>query len=62
MKILQVVQGFPPQQRAGTQIYTYYLSKELAKKHEVHVFYPFLISAIILFLYFLNYILYRALI
>ncbi|RLA82062.1 MAG: hypothetical protein DRG31_07885, partial [Deltaproteobacteria bacterium] len=40
MKILQVVHGFPPRQRAGTEIYTYYLSKELAKRHEVHVFYP----------------------
>ncbi|NJE12849.1 glycosyltransferase family 4 protein [Thermococcus sp. LS2] len=40
MKILQVVHGFPPKQRAGTEIYTYYLSKELAKRYEVHVFYP----------------------
>jgi len=40
MKILQVVHGFPPKQRAGTEIYTYYLSKELAKSHEVHVLYP----------------------
>lgn len=40
MKILQVVHGFPPKQRAGTELYTYYLSKELAKKHEVHVLYP----------------------
>jgi len=40
MRILQVVHGFPPKQRAGTEIYTYYLSKELAKRHEVHVFYP----------------------
>jgi len=40
MKILQVVHGFPPKQRAGTEIYTYYLSKELAKRHEVHVLYP----------------------
>ncbi|XRP97073.1 glycosyltransferase family 4 protein [Methanocaldococcus sp. 16A] len=40
MRILQVVHGFPPKQRAGTEMYTYYLSKELAKKHEVHVFYP----------------------
>lgn len=40
MKILQVVQGFPPKQRFGTQIYTYYLSKELAKRHDVYVFYP----------------------
>ncbi|MBP1911657.1 glycosyltransferase family 4 protein [Thermococcus stetteri] len=40
MKILQVVHGFPPKKRAGTEIYTYYLSKELAKRHEVHVLYP----------------------
>ena len=40
MRILQVVHGFPPKQRAGTEIYTYYLSKELAKNHEVHVLYP----------------------
>lgn len=40
MKILQVVHGFPPKQKAGTEIYTYYLSKELARKHEVHIFYP----------------------
>ncbi|NJE06962.1 glycosyltransferase [Thermococcus sp. M39] len=40
MRILQVVHGFPPKQRAGTEIYTYYLSKELAKRHEVHIFYP----------------------
>ena len=40
MRILQVVHGFPPKQRAGTEIYTYYLSKELAKRYEVHVLYP----------------------
>lgn len=40
MKVLQVVHGFPPKQRAGTEIYTYYLSKELAKNHDVHVIYP----------------------
>ena len=40
MRVLQVVHGFPPKQRAGTEIYTYYLSKELAKNHEVHVLYP----------------------
>jgi len=42
MKILQVVHGFPPKQRGGTEIYTYYLSKELAKSHEVHILYPIL--------------------
>jgi len=40
LKILQVVHGFPPKRKAGTEIYTYYLSKELAKRHQVHVFYP----------------------
>ena len=40
MKVLQVVHGFPPKQRAGTEIYTYHLSKELAKNHEVYVLYP----------------------
>lgn len=39
MKILQVVDGFPPKLLGGNRIYTYYLSKELAKKHEVHIFY-----------------------
>jgi len=40
MKILQVVHGFPPRNRAGTEIFTYDLSKELNKNHEVYVFYP----------------------
>jgi len=40
VKIFQVVHGFPPKQRAGAEIYTYYLSKELAKSHEVHILYP----------------------
>jgi glycosyltransferase involved in cell wall biosynthesis len=40
MKILEVVHGFPPRNRAGTEILTYNLSKELAKRHEVHVLYP----------------------
>ena len=40
MRILQVVHGFPPKRRAGTELYTYYLSKELVKKHEIHIFYP----------------------
>jgi len=38
--VLQVVHGFPPKQRAGTEILTYNLSKKLAKNHEVHVFFP----------------------
>jgi glycosyltransferase involved in cell wall biosynthesis len=40
MRILQVVHGFPPRQRTGTETLTYNLSKELAKRHEVHVLYP----------------------
>ena len=40
MKILQVVHGFLPERRGGTEIYTYNLSKELSKNHEVHIFYP----------------------
>ncbi len=39
MKILQVVHSFLPQNMAGTEIYTYNLSKELSKKNEVFVFY-----------------------
>lgn len=35
MKILYVVHGFPPQTRAGTEVYTLNLAKEFAKKHEV---------------------------
>lgn len=40
MRILQVVHGFPPKQKTGTETLTYNLSKELSKKHEVHVFHP----------------------
>lgn len=32
MRILQVVNGFPPMNLAGTEIYVYNLSKELGKK------------------------------
>ena len=39
MRILQVVHSFPPHNMAGTEIYTYNLSKELSKKSEVFVFY-----------------------
>lgn len=38
MKILQVVHGFPPYNIAGTEIYTYNLTRELSKKNEVFVF------------------------
>ena len=40
MRILQVVHGFPPESRAGVELYTYGLAKELSKRHEVHVVYP----------------------
>jgi len=40
IRILQVVHGFPPKNLAGTEIYTYFLSKELSRRHDVHVFYP----------------------
>ncbi len=38
MKILQVVHYFLPRHRAGTEIYTYHLAKELAKRHQVFIF------------------------
>lgn len=38
MKIVQVIHGFPPDNVAGSEVYTYALSRELAKEHEVHVF------------------------
>jgi len=38
MKILQVVQDFPPNNTAGVEVYTYNLSKRLAKKHKVFIF------------------------
>lgn len=38
MKILHVVHGFPPHSMAGTEIYTYNLSEELLRSHEVSVF------------------------
>jgi glycosyltransferase involved in cell wall biosynthesis len=40
LKILEVVHGFPPTSLAGVEVLTYNLAKELAKRHEVHVFYP----------------------
>ncbi|MGH7801327.1 MAG: glycosyltransferase [Thermodesulfobacteriota bacterium] len=39
MKIVQVIHGFPPYNTAGSEVYTYNLSRELAKKDEVYVFY-----------------------
>jgi glycosyltransferase involved in cell wall biosynthesis len=39
MKIVQVIHGFPPYSKAGSEIYTHNLSVELAKQDEVFVFY-----------------------
>lgn len=39
MKIVQVVHSFPPYNMAGAEVYTYNLSRELAGKHKVSVFY-----------------------
>lgn len=39
LRILQVVHGFPPAQTAGTEVYASALSRELAKRHSVFVFY-----------------------
>lgn len=38
MKILQIVHGFPPASIGGTEIYTYNLSQQLARRHKVFVF------------------------
>jgi len=38
MKIVQVIHGFPPYNMAGSEVYTYNLSRELAKEDEVYVF------------------------
>lgn len=39
MKILYVVHSFLPYTMAGTEVYSYKLSKELAKRHEVYIFF-----------------------
>jgi glycosyltransferase involved in cell wall biosynthesis len=39
MRIFQVVHSLPPQNFAGTEIYTYELSKQLSKRHDIYVFY-----------------------
>ncbi len=41
MRVLQVIHTFPPFSSAGSEIYALNLSKELANKMEVHVFYRF---------------------
>lgn len=38
MKIIHVVHNLPPYNAAGTEVYTYNLCRELAKKHEVFIF------------------------
>jgi len=38
MKILQVIHDFLPGHNAGSEIYTFHLSRELARRHEVVVF------------------------
>lgn len=39
MRILQVVHDFLPEATGGTEVYTYELSRELSKKHEVMLFF-----------------------
>jgi glycosyltransferase involved in cell wall biosynthesis len=39
LKILQIVHNFPPYNFAGTEVYTYHLSVELAKRNNVFIFY-----------------------
>jgi len=39
MRIALVIHGFPPANMAGSEVYTYNLAVELAKRHEVFVFY-----------------------
>ena len=39
MRIVQVIHGFPPYNAAGSELYTYNLSRELSKKEEIYVFY-----------------------
>ena len=38
MKIFQIVHAFPPYNIAGSEVYTYNLSKDLAKRHKVLIF------------------------
>jgi arylsulfatase A-like enzyme/glycosyltransferase involved in cell wall biosynthesis len=38
MRIALVIHGFPPANMAGSEVYTYNLAMELAKRHEVFVF------------------------
>lgn len=38
MKIMQVIHGYPPHYMAGSEVYTWNLSRQLARAHEVCVF------------------------
>ena len=38
MKIIQVIHNFLPYGTGGSELYTYYLSKELSKRHKVYIF------------------------
>jgi glycosyltransferase involved in cell wall biosynthesis len=40
LRILHVVHGFPPRNLAGVEVRTRNLARAMAKRHEVHVFYP----------------------
>ena len=41
MRILHVAHGFPPDQMAGAEVYTWTVTRELAPRgHEVHVLAP----------------------
>lgn len=39
MRIAQVIHAFLPESTGGSELYTYYLSRELAKRHSVSIFY-----------------------
>ena len=41
IRILYVVHGFPPRNVAGTETYTFSLAREIARQHEVRIFYRF---------------------
>jgi len=38
MRIAQIIHGFLPENSAGSELYVYYLSKELAKRHSLSIF------------------------
>ncbi len=37
MRILQVIHDFLPHHAAGSELYCYYLSKQLSKRHSVYL-------------------------